>query len=899
MNGSLYRWRFGSVEFDEARRELRVAGLAVEIEPKPLDVLSLLLRHAGEVATKQELFEQVWAGRVTVDHVLATAIGKLRKVLDADGEHRIATVPRIGYRFEGSVERTAVGKQAASALNLKTGQPVPGREHFLLERPLARTLGSEVWLARHPRSREARVFKFALDGERLSSIKREATLLRVLRDALGERDDFVRALDWNFEAPPFFLECEYGGQSLPEWAAQDGRLAALDRQRRLDFFLRIADAVAAAHGVGVLHKDLKPSNVLVAAHGDGWQVRLTDFGNSRLLQPERLAELGITALGLTTTGSDTSGTPLYLAPELIAGHPPTVRSDVYALGAMLYQIVVGDLRRPLAPGWEREIDDALLREDIAQATDGDPAQRIAGAAELAERLRRLPERRAELAQRDADERDATALRDALARSRARRPWIAATIGVLELGVLGVGLLWRNSERQRDIAQKQAERAEAVVHFLDHALGTISTGNSGRGNNATIKEMLEYASTPGNGYLSDDPEVRGDIHALLGRSWRNLGDSARGVVEYRVAVRGYAQAFGESHELTLKTRYALVRTLAYMQTAQAFAEAGAVLDETDRLAGARLQQDNRLALQAALERGIFHLRRLQLAPALRALHRADELQHRIAPDDAATAALIRSDIADALQRSGKPEEALAYVRAAQADPLLAPARIGDVSVALFQSTSAEALHDLGRDAEALPLAQTAAETSGKFLGPDNYLTLVQLSTVAGIRASAGDCAAALALARDVRERMARQFGENMQATQIETGNLGKVELDCGERDAGLNYLRQAESGLRAKFGEDNAAAYGFRFALARALAERRRWREAKEMADGIDAKALIASDSDPVDAARLQALNGEIQIGLGNARAGRELLAAALPKLPTASSEDVEELTRLRKLLAGP
>ena len=51
MDVQLYRWRFGGVEFDESRRELRVAGLPVEMEHKPLEVLSLLLRHAGEVVT--------------------------------------------------------------------------------------------------------------------------------------------------------------------------------------------------------------------------------------------------------------------------------------------------------------------------------------------------------------------------------------------------------------------------------------------------------------------------------------------------------------------------------------------------------------------------------------------------------------------------------------------------------------------------------------------------------------------------------------------------------------------------------------------------------------------------------------------------------------------------------
>src|SRR5690606_27626347 len=177
----LYRWRFGAVEFDEARHELRVAGLPVEIEHRPLQVLALLLRHVGEVVTKEELFDQVWAGRITVDHVLATAVGKLRRALHASGEHRIATVPRLGYRLDGPVERVALGQRLGGTLTFEAGQPVPGREHFLLERPLDRTLGSEVWLARQPRSRQARVFKFSLDGERLSAIKREATLMRVLR----------------------------------------------------------------------------------------------------------------------------------------------------------------------------------------------------------------------------------------------------------------------------------------------------------------------------------------------------------------------------------------------------------------------------------------------------------------------------------------------------------------------------------------------------------------------------------------------------------------------------------------------------------------------------------------------------------------------------------------------
>src|SRR3546814_14534991 len=81
-------------------------------------------------------------------------------------------------------------------------------------------------------------------------------------DTLGERDDIIRVLDWNFDQLPFYLECEYGGCNLADWATQPPGLAALPLQQRLHLFLKIAAAVAAAQRVGGLHKDLKPANVL-------------------------------------------------------------------------------------------------------------------------------------------------------------------------------------------------------------------------------------------------------------------------------------------------------------------------------------------------------------------------------------------------------------------------------------------------------------------------------------------------------------------------------------------------------------------------------------------------------------------------------------------------------------
>jgi non-specific serine/threonine protein kinase len=864
MDVQFYRWRFGAVEFDEARRELRVAGLAVDIEHKPLEVLSLLLRHAGEVVTKDELFDTVWAGRITVDHVLSTAVGKLRKALDAAGEARIATLPRIGYRFDGPVERMAVGMAPSSRLALEAGKPVPGREHFVLERQLGRTLGSEVWLARQPRSRDARVFKFALDTEHLAAIKREATLLRVLRDSLGEREDFVRALDWNFESPPFFLESEYGGQSFAEWASQDGRLAGMDATARIAFFLPVVDAVAAAHGVGVLHKDLKPANILVAARADAWQVRLTDFGSSRLLQPERLAELGITGLGLTVThaaSDSSSGTPLYLAPELLAGQPPTVRSDLYALGVMLYQLLVGDLRRPLAPGWEREIDNPLLREDIAQATDVDPARRIASAEDLADRLRRLPERREECAKHEAGEHAAAELLRVLERNRARRPWAIAAFAALLLGLAGSLYFWRHSEQQhrfaeqqRDFAEKQAARANAVVDFLsDDLIGAVSPGGAAFERDPTIREMLELASRDVHGKFGRDPAVSGSVHAALGQSWRALGEGERSVDELRAALRDYTQAFGADDALTLRTTYVLANTLMYASQQSDFSKAGMLLAEADAKAGARLQANSELALDAAIARGVFHQQQLQAEQALPAWLRADGLQRTLFPADAQRAIVIRENLADALRRSGKEDKAIALMRAMLADPLLDAKQVGDTRIASVQMNLARALRNQGKHGEALALARSAADTSERVFGTDNYQTLIQRSTVSDILDTMGNCPDALPIQRDVARRMAARFGANKQGTLIETGNLGLREYNCGDRTTGIALLRKVESKLRAHYGKDNAAAQSFRLSLAETLIEQGQRDEARQLLDGLTVQAMEAAGGSAAELERVRGL----------------------------------------------
>jgi serine/threonine-protein kinase len=283
------------------------------------------------------------------------------------------------------------------------GLEIPDRPGWQLDRKIGTGGFGEVWLASNRKLRQQRVFKFCFDADRLRSLKRELTLFRVLREVLGDRPDIARLQGINLDHAPFFLESDYTpGGDLTEWSAARGGIATVPLSQRLQLFARSADAVAAAHSVGVLHKDIKPSNILIYVDEEGTaRPRLCDFGIGMIDDVARLHGRNITVTGftqITSDGSSRSGTPMYAPPELLAGRPYTVKGDVYALGVLLYQLVVADLDRPLAAGWERDVTDPLLRQDIAESVDGDPQRRPASAEEFSRRITSLETRRQALTQ---------------------------------------------------------------------------------------------------------------------------------------------------------------------------------------------------------------------------------------------------------------------------------------------------------------------------------------------------------------------------------------------------------------------------------------------------------------------------------------------------------------------
>jgi serine/threonine protein kinase/DNA-binding winged helix-turn-helix (wHTH) protein len=349
------------------------------------------------------------------------------------------------------------GDEATLGWRPASGLRVPGRDDWTLLDKLGEGGFGEAWLAGHA-SGERAVFKFCFDAARLRGLKREATLFRLLKEELGERDDIARVRDWNFDEPPYFLESEYTeGGSLVDWGRAAGGIATIALSTRVLLVAQVAEALAAAHSVGVIHKDVKPQNILIAEDQEGRpKARLADFGVGLVRDRSVLIGRDFTVTGFTDATNEesrrVSGTRLYAAPEVLEGKTPTTLADIYALGVVLYQMVVGDLDRALAPGWERDVADDLLKEDIGICVEGRPERRLANAQYLADRLRRLDARRHE--------------QEAPRRKR-RRQRVLTAIAALAVVALGATLF--------SVGAKVAERPVPQFHRITFQPDAVGKG----------------------------------------------------------------------------------------------------------------------------------------------------------------------------------------------------------------------------------------------------------------------------------------------------------------------------------------------------------------------------------------------------------------------------------------
>ncbi len=670
----------------------------------------------------------------------------------AHGRYRMAGVEEPIRIYEVGLEGTAPLEAPASSAKVRRlegdevlgwrpaiGLEIPQRPHWLLASKLGEGGFGEVWLAEHPKTRDRRVFKFCYDADRLRMLQREITIFRLLKEELGDRPDIVRILDWNFEQIPYFIESEYtSGGSMVDWVQKQGGPARVPLDTRLELVAQTAEALAAAHSVGVLHKDVKPANVLIAADSAGRPAaRLTDFGIGLATDEARLAAAGITAQGLTVRldaeQESTGGTQMFMAPELIEGRAATVQADIYALGVLLYQMVVGDFSRALAPGWRRDVEDELLEEDIAATVDRSPSRRVGNALRLAERLRSLADRRRQRAAERQARENAERARAALEQTRKRRKLAAAGFMALALFAGAMAIQAGRIARERDRANQEAETARRVSDFMVD-LFKVSDPSEARGNSITAREILDRGVEELRDELADQPVVQARLLHAVGRVYKNLGLGEAAVPLLERAVDLRRQSLGERHP----------------QVAESLIQLGVV----QTLLGAYQEAESNL-------------------------RRALAIQEEVLGRDHAEVATSLDNLAILFHTQGRVAEAEATYRRSLE---IREQALGVEHPDLASSLSNLAVLLLERDdfAEAERLSRRALEIREKALGPDHPHVAVSLANLASLYGKQGEYARAQPLYQRALASMERIYGADHPT--VATMRAGYAEL-----------LRQAAAG----------------------------------------------------------------------------------------------------------
>ncbi len=646
--------------------------------------------------------------------------------------------------------------------------------------------------------------------------------------------------------------------------------------------LQVAHALDHAHSRGVLHRDVKPSNIAVSADG---RAVLLDFGLAALASSEGDAQR------LTASRAEVGSLP-YMAPERLRGAraPADRRVDVYALGVTLYELLA--LRLPFAESESIQTRERILEGDAtplrslnrrvsrdlalvcATAMDPDPQRRYADAAAFARDLS------AALELRPIEARPAGPTLIAR-RWMQRHPWRALSLALLVVGP--TALLWRErshalelrsaldeARHQRAAAELEARDASQTSAFLTGLFESVDPALAGGGEVSARALLDEAARRLEAGHLKDQPAVRARLMHSIGESYAALG-------EWAPAQSLLEQSLALAESLEGGANLAVVRSLSALASLELQLGQGQPLERAARA----VELHRGLALPLDLEYAEL------LVTFAAALSQSGELGPARVRLDEATRALEalpgdwRSARAGVLVNRAELElEQREYdVAIATALEGLELQRAWDPAphpvITTALNTIALALRASGRFDEARSSYAELLEEEARLTGEDSARFAGFLVSAAGLDldvARPAEAVARLERARAVFARTAPPSFPNA-LTCLEKLALALERID--RREEALEVLRARRAAVEEAFGASAWQALAARVKLAQALVGAGDQARAREELEGALRVAADASqsDDDAWEAAAAAEL-ADLAVRGGDLAAARAALARA-------------------------
>ncbi len=535
---------------------------------------------------------------------------------------------------------------------------------------------------------------------------------------------------------------------------------------RLELFMAICDAVHHAHQKGVIHRDLKPANILVTSDG---LPKILDFGIARATD----ADLHVT---MCTTPGQLVGTLAYMSPEQVSASTDRLdtRSDVYALGVILYELLAEQLPYDLGDSKIasaiRAIEECSPRSltTVSRALRGDlntivlkslrkkPENRYQSASDLSADLRRFLEHQPIVA------RPATAWYQFNRFARRHRGLMAGMVGIMIAMIVGAGAVaW-----QASLARDEARTRRKVANFLREMLTSVNPAKTA-GKALTVREMLDTAAADLHDRFQNVPLVRGELHDTVGSTYYQLGAYEDAALHTQQAIEDYQANAGPQAKSTLLAMSSL----------------GLILSKLDRV------DEAEAILRAAWQRG--------------------------ATSDETISDNICQNLAVVLDKQGQNNEAL-HMFQGLFDRIRKRFGANHEATFLAQSNVGSLLVELGLNDEALPLLVDCLKRSRDILGDDHPKTIAAMSNLGALYGNMGRMES-LALLQEAVERSERVLGPTHLSTLRRRQQLIRSSLREGKFNATVLQAREFLSLCVQELGQAHSESLAALEILVTALA----------------------------------------------------------------------------------